>query len=153
MSFNIRIYHNRTRDYTVTLYEADGTTELSLAVNDVVRFKIGGDGATPKLDLGSDGPTPAGSKITFTPSTGDCTVRLAQGDVNTLTPGSAYDCEILVIDNSETAPADAAKHAEYGVLFVHPTMGGDLGEEESSSSGESEQSESSSLNSSSSSSS
>lgn len=152
MSFNIRIYRNRTRDYTVTLYEADGTTELSLAASDVVRMKIGSDGATPLLDLDSIDATPAGSKVTFTPSTGDCTVRLAQGDVNGLSPG-AYDCEILVIDNSETAPADAAKHAEYGVLFVHPTMGGDLGEEESSSSGESEQSESSSLNSSSSSSS
>ena len=152
MSFNIQARNKRTRDYTVTLYEADGSTELTLASDDVVRFKIGSDGATPVLDLSSIEPSGNDSSITFTAGTGDCVIRLAQGDLAPLK--GAYDCEILVVDNSETAPANAVKHAEYGVLFVHPTMQGDLTEDESSSSqSNSESSESSSENSSSSSSS
>ena len=152
MSFEIRTHQRRTRDFTVTLYEADGTTELTLAANDVVRFKIGSDGAVPLLDLSSIEASGNGSSLTFTAGTGNCVVRLAGGDVANLK--GAYDCEILVVDNSETAPPDAAKHAEYGVLFVHPTMQGDLTEDESSSSqSNSESSESSSENSSSSSSS
>jgi len=53
------------------------------------------------------------------------TVRLAQGDTSDME--GAYDAEVLVVDDSETAPADAIKAAEYGVLHVYPSQSGDVG--------------------------
>lgn len=154
MTFSISTRQNRTREWTVTLFESDGTTEIVLAADDVVRLKVGSNGETPLLDLSNIEASGNGSTITPTVGTGRCNIKIAQADIRTLF--GAYDCEILVVDDSENLPGEekAIKHAEYGVLFVHPSQGGEIAEEQSSSSqSESESSASSSLNSSSSSSS
>jgi len=130
--FQIHVYKNRVVDYDVNLFEDDGTTEVTLLSDDVVRVKIGRGGGTPDLDLSSIEPESGGSSVTFTAASNDVTVRFGT-DTADLEPG-AYDVELAVVDNSETAPADAIKHAEYGVMVLHPTMGGEVGEEESSSS-------------------
>jgi hypothetical protein len=145
MSFHLHAYLGRTRDFTGTLYEADGTTELALAQDDVVRIKIGTNGDTPDLDLSNINETDNGSVVSgITAGQGDYTLRLAQGDLTAIGLGD-FDVEINVVDESETAPPNAIKHAEYGVLTVHPTMGGSVaGEESSSSQGSSASSASSS---------
>jgi len=132
MSFHIHAWKNRTRDFDVQLYESDGTTEVILAADDVVRFKVGRGSGTPSLDLNSFEIESGGSKVTFTPGTNDVCVRIGN-DTSGITPGN-YDAEISVVDNSETAPADAIKHVEYGVFSLHKTQGGEVGEETSSSS-------------------
>ena len=134
MSFLISTHQNRTRSYTVTLYQPDGTTEIALAALDVVRFKVGANGTTPLIDLSSIEASGNGSTLTFTVGSGACIVKLAQGDVADL--AGAYDAEILVVDDSENLPDDEKeiKHAEAGVLFVHPSQGGEIAEEQSSSS-------------------
>lgn len=154
MSFLINTHQNRTRNWTGTLYQADGSTAIVLAATDVVRFKAGGNGDTPAIDLSSIEASENGSTLTFTAGTGNYTLKLAQGDVAALS--GAYDAEISVVDDSENLPGDEKeiKLAEIGVLFVHPAQGGEIAEEQSSSSqSNSESSESSSENSSSSSSS
>lgn len=145
MSFQIATRQNRTRDFSVTLCESDGTTEISLAATDVVRLKVGANGSTtPAIDLSSIEASANGSTLTFTAGTGDCVIRIAQGDVATLS--GAYDAEILVVDDSENLPGPekAIKHAESGVLFVHPSQGGEIAEEQSSSSQSNSESSSSS---------
>jgi hypothetical protein len=136
-TFRAHVHRNRTRDFTVPIYESDGSTAVALAADDVVRIKIGTNLETPLLDLSSIEPTDNGSSITFTPAGNTATVRLAQGDLLAIcqaAPGEmAFDAEVDVVDNSETAPANAIKHAEYGVVFIHPTQGGETGDEESSS--------------------
>lgn len=127
-SIRLSALQGRTRDFTLTLYEADGTTGVALAAEDVVRVKIGLRGATPLLDLDSVAATSNGSLVTITSIVAPavCTLRLAQGDLSSLFPG-AYDLEVSVVDDSETAPADAIKSATQGVLHVLPSMGGDVG--------------------------
>jgi hypothetical protein len=154
-TFIAHVYRNRTRDFTVPITEADGSTPVELAEADVVRLKIGTNGTVPLLDLSSIEETVNHSSIVFTPGSGTCTVRLAQADIEAIcaaAPGQmAFDCELDVVDASETAPVDAIKLAEIGVVFIHPTQTGEIGDEESSQSQES--SDSSSVNSSESSSS
>lgn len=129
--FQIHVYKNRTVDFTVNLFENDGTTEVLLASDDVVRVKIGRGTGAPSLDLDSTGAESGGSVVSFTAGTNDVTVRFGT-DTSAMDVG-AYDVEVAVVDNSETAPVDAIKHAEYGVLNLHPTMGGDVSEESSQS--------------------
>ncbi len=150
--FLINTHQNRTRSWTLTIYESDQATEVVLQADDVVRFKVGSNGETPLIDLSSIEASANGSTLTFTVGTGQCTVKLAQGDVAAL--AGSYDCEIGAVDDSENLPGEekAFKHASSGVLFVHPTQGGEIAEEQSSSDN-SESSESSSGNSSGSSSS
>lgn len=154
MSFLINTHQGRTRSWSGTIYQPDGTTAIVLQSTDVVRFKAGGNGDTPLIDLSSIEASENGSTLTFTAGTGNYVLKLAQGDIAALS--GAYDAEISVVDDSENLPGDEKeiKHAENGVLFVHPTQGGEIAEEQSSSSvSESESSSSSSDNSESSSSS
>lgn len=124
MSFEIIAKANRTGDYTISLYESDGTTAIVLADTDAVRIKISRAG-TVALDIESTNDTANSSGITIdTTDPAVCTLRLAQGDLSGMQ--SAYDVEVLVVDDSETAPADAIKEAETGVLHVIPTAGGDI---------------------------
>jgi len=139
--FQIHAYKNRVIDYDVNLFEKDGTTEVTLLSDDVVRVKVGRGGGTPHLDLSSIEAESGGSSVTFSAGTNNVVVRFGT-DTAAMTPG-AYDVTLSVVDNSETAPANAIKHAEYGVLVLHPTMGGEVGEEESSSSSDSSSSSSS----------
>jgi len=134
--FTIHIFKNTSRDYTIQLYEDDETTESNLQAEDEVRIKIGRGSDTPDLDLSSFEELTGGSTITFTAGTNDVTLKLRQADVRSIEAG-AYDCQILVVDNSEhagTPQEDVVKHVEQGVCMVHPSAGGDFSDEESSSS-------------------
>lgn len=126
--FEILAYQNRTVDFSISLYESDGATGIALATADVVRVKIGrGDGA-PSLDLASGSPTANGSTITIdsrlAPSA--ATLHLAQADLADLTIGP-NEIEIIIVDTGETAPENALKRAQMGVLQVIGTMGGEAG--------------------------
>lgn len=131
MSFLVRFNKNRTSDDVVSLFETDGTTSITLAATDVVRFKIyRRDQATPLLDLDSKDASANNSSVTVdetgpTP-TAAVTLRIAQADALLLDPG-VYRGEVSVVDDSETAPVNAVKHVEDGVVFVSGTGGGDIG--------------------------
>jgi hypothetical protein len=128
MSFEIAFARNRTADKLVRIYEPDGVTPVVLAAEDRVRFKLyRRNAATPLVDVVSTDPTPNGSRLvvdSLDPAT--VTLRLAQGDTAAIEPG-IYDAEICVVDDSETAPADAIKQAEHGVVHVLGTAGGGIG--------------------------
>lgn len=126
MSFLITAHRNRTRDYTIDLFEPDRTTPVLLAATDVVRVKIGRGTSIPSLDLDSVAATANGSVVAFTTGTNDVTLRLAQADLLAMTAG-VYDVEVAVVDDSETAPANAVKHVEWGCLSLQDTMAGDIG--------------------------
>ena len=130
-SFEKTIYQNRTADLTFTLYQEDGTTGVAIAATDVVRFKLArGDGATPIIDADSVAASANGSVVTLATLTAPAVVdvRLAQEDLEAadLMPG-AYRAEVVLVDDSETAPADAAKHVQSGIIHVVGTLGGDIG--------------------------
>lgn len=134
--FTIHIFKNATREFTINLFEDDGTTESNLQAEDEVRVKIGRGTGTPSLDLSSFETESGGSTITFTAGTNDVVLKVCQADIRDLEPG-AYDCQVLVVDNSEhigTPSENTVKHCEVGCCFIHPSAGGEFGDEESSSS-------------------
>ncbi len=131
MSFFVKFNKNRTDDFVVRLVETDGTTSVTLAATDGVRFKVyRRDQATPVLDLDSDAASGNGSSVTVDeegPSpTASVTVRVAQADLLALDPG-IYRADVSVADDSENAPANALKAFEDGVVFISGTGGGDIG--------------------------
>jgi hypothetical protein len=128
MPFLITARNRRAREWDFTIYEDDGTTEITLSADDVVRVKIGSNDESPTLDLSSEDP----EQITFTVATGDCVLSLTAAQVASLGVG-VFDCEIDVWDESE----GKLKNCGCGVFAVHATMLGDVGGEESSSSQES----------------
>jgi len=116
---------NRTKDHQVTITDANAAA-IVLQADDAVRFKIGRGTGTPSFDLDSKNATANGSTITFTAGKNVATVRIAQDDLTDLEPG-AYDCEVAVVDNSETAPANAIKTADaQGTFVLLRTQGGDV---------------------------
>ena len=131
MSFQILSEKGRTVDFSISLYENDGTTSVTLAATDVVRFKMGRrDGVKPDLDLLSGVVTANGSTVTIdetgTSPVASVTVRMAQADTSGLIAGM-YDAEVLVVDDSETAPANAIKHFERGTVSMQESLGGSIG--------------------------
>lgn len=126
----IRARKNRDGEFTIGLFESDGTTEFILAAGDNVRVKIGRGEEEPELEIDVD-PSPGGSVTSFTAGTNDVTLKLCKGDTADLETGS-YDMEIVVIDDSSTNPPDAARHVQYGVFSLDGTMGGPTALEESS---------------------
>lgn len=123
-------FRNRTGDWTIALYQSNGTTGVALDAADVVRVKIGrGNLATPDLDIDSVAATASGSLCTVTQLTAPATftLRLAQGDLSALQ--GTYDLEILVVDQSDTVTGatKAIKHAQQGVIHVIGQMAGDIG--------------------------
>jgi hypothetical protein len=127
MAFLLTVYKNRKREYTISLYETDGTTSITLAVTDVVRLKIyRRDAATPVLDLDSAAASANGSVITVDqlgPSpVASVTATFDQADLLLLEPG-VYSCEVDVVDDSD---GDKILHANTGVIQVMPTGGGDI---------------------------
>lgn len=126
MAFEVRSPAGRTVDFTVPIFEANGTTAIVLTNTDVVRCKVGRGTATPDLDIDSVGALSGGSVVTIdTLDPASVTVRLAQAD--TLSLSGIYDVEVSVVDDSETAPADAIKAAEKGSIGFSPAPGGDVG--------------------------
>ena len=127
--FNITAYKGRTTDFQFTIYQADGVTGAALDSGDVVRFKMGTSfGVAPSLDIDSVAPTTNGSLVTINQSTAPAkaTIRFAQADM-ALLKDRVYLGELSVVDNSETAPADAIKHAQEGTVYVQSSLGGDVG--------------------------
>jgi hypothetical protein len=122
----------RTRDYTITLYESDGTTPFLLASGDRVLVKIGRNAQEPDLELDSSAPTANGSKLTLTVGSAVVQMRIAENDAGALLVG-AYECEAVVVDKSEST-GQKVKHAQLGTFFVHPTQQGEPHWTESSSS-------------------
>jgi hypothetical protein len=124
---------NRTTDYKFFLYKSDKKA-AALAATDAARFKLSKapDSETPTLDLISGAATANGSTVTInalgtedtTPA--EVTVRFAQGDTKGLARREDYHGELIVIDDSETAPPDAAKRAGYGPVTVKPAAGGSV---------------------------
>lgn len=126
MSFEVSVTRNRSKAFSVVLYETDGETGIVLQASDVVRFKVyRRDGATPTLDLDSVGATASGSVITVDQLTSPATVTvtIAQGDTSSLEPG-VWDAEVCVVDDSDS---DWIKTAEHGTLLVQQAGAGDIG--------------------------
>lgn len=129
MPFNEIAYKSRTTDIDFPIYEADGTTGVTLAGSDVVRFKMGlYDTATPVLDIDSVGATASGSVVTVVALSNPALVRvrLAQADLASLA-ARVYHAELAIVDDSETAPADAIKVVDRGTIEVQGSQGGDVG--------------------------
>ena len=125
-AFEFTVYA-RTNDFQFTLRD-DNNEGVAIEAGDVVRFKLGrGDNSVPDLDLRSGGATANGSTITVDQTTAPAkaTVRIAQDDVADLVPGT-YRGELLLVDDSETAPVDAIKHAALGVVYVIGGLGGNV---------------------------
>lgn len=126
MAFAKTIHKGRTKTFTVTLYESDGSTGIELAPTDVVRAKVYRRGqATPVLDLDSAAASANGSTISITQLTAPATadVKIVGSDTASLDTGP-YSFEISIVDDSDS---DRIKHAETGVLWVQPSGGGDTG--------------------------
>ncbi len=129
VSFELHQPRGRTRDHQIVLYETDGSTGIVLAATDVLRVKIfRGNNQTPDLELFDVSDTANSSGITITQRTAPATatLRIAQGDTANL-PLGVYGVDIIVVDDSETAPANAAKQAMGGLLYLTSSGGGDLG--------------------------
>lgn len=131
--FEIFVHRGATVDWRGNLYESDGTTPIVLASTDKVRVKVGrGDQATPDLDILSGTPTSNSSSVTINnvgvagTTAAQYTLRLAQADTALLT-APVYEGLVAVVDDSETAPADAFIGVEYFVLHVLPALAGSKG--------------------------
>jgi len=123
MSFSHLITKGRTRRYSFSLFESDGSTDVNIAATDNVRVKIyRGSGVTPALDIESANDTANGSGITFTAGTNDFLLTIQQDDSDALNLG-VYEMEVNLVDDSDS---DWIKHAETGVLHVIQSGGGDV---------------------------
>jgi len=130
-----------TSDWDFTLFKAgaedytpDSAEALALSVElqgaDNVRMKIGDldTSTTPTLDIEVDA-TASGSKTTIIDEGEDgvspavVRVRFAQGDTAGLTAG-VYDYMLVLVDDSETGPADAAKVIQRGKVKVISALQG-----------------------------
>ena len=118
----------RTVDYQFAIYESDGATGIALTTGDVVRCKVYARDGSVALDLDSAANSSNESGITIDNTTAPAraTVRFAQDDVADLAMGHYYG-ELLVVDDSETAPADAIKRAGHGKFVVYGSASGDVG--------------------------
>lgn len=129
-SFEVMADANRTVDFTVPIKTASAGF-LILGATDVVRVKVSRSGTTI-LDLDSEAASANDSSVTVdqlgdgSETHASVTVRFAQADLASLQ--GAYSCEVAIVDDSETAPADAFKTAERGILHVRaPSPDGDIG--------------------------
>ncbi len=132
------LFAGRTEDFPWEMYYWDTVTRtfkpLAIAIDDHVRFKLVlAEGGAPVLDLDSVAPTTAGSVVTIAvrgtldtvPASG--TVRFAQGDTANLEARKYQGCELALVDNSETLPADAIKTFGRGTIWLKASPGGDIG--------------------------
>lgn len=136
----VEIAVGRTVDFRYRLYTGDKAPKpIALAAGDVVRFKLSvaaGD-EEPLLDLSSAEPTAGESVITVevlgennvTPAA--VIVRFGQVDTAELAEyadlSDALHGELCLVDDSETAPADAIKRIAHGPVLIVPASGGDVG--------------------------
>jgi len=123
--FEETIVAGRTIDFTVSLYEDDGSTAVNVATGDVVRCKLSRNHGTPVLDIDSVARLSGGSFITASVGSNEVTIRFGQDDTADLY--GVYSAEVLLVDESETYPTDAIKSFEKGVITFLPGAGGDVG--------------------------
>jgi hypothetical protein len=136
---DIEVAVGRTVDLRFRLYTADKAPKpIALAAGDVVRFKLSAEVGDdePLLDLSSAEATAGESVVTIqdlgedevTPA--DVRVRFAQVDTAELedyVSGEPLHGELCLVDDSETAPADAIKRIAHGPVLIVPASGGDVG--------------------------
>lgn len=103
--------------FDISIGEADGDN-VTIAADDVVRFKVGRGNEIPLLDIGSDEATAAGSTLT---AENPAALEMVAGDLSF--PAGIYDCEVSVWDKSQTQ----LKKAERGVFALRESMGGNVG--------------------------
>lgn len=112
-------YRTRTANFTVTLFDADGT-ESVISTGDQVRVKIGNTGGTPILDLDSIAASSNGSTVT---RLNPVDLHIDQADLALFSPG-IYDIEIALVDSSA---GDKILNIETGTFVVLRSQGGDIG--------------------------
>ncbi len=126
MPFNIIAHKSRTEKFTLPLLEEDGVTGVTIAVTDVVRFKIAlYESGTPLLDLDSAAPSANGSSVTIqalaNPASAE--VCLDQDDMALLPARSLY-AEYALVDDSDS---DRIFVIDRGTVEVQGSQGGDVG--------------------------
>ena len=123
MSFIARINRQRYREFGVSIFESDGSTDANLAAEDTVIVRIGDINGETALEIKSGETTDGDSTVTFTAGSNDCVVSVGMADAQDLEL-PIYDCEIFVIDDSDKDAAGSAryKHCETGVLHVQGTL-------------------------------
>ena len=124
---NLTIQAGATTTVTFSMYGDDGTTQWAVAAGDDVQFKIWDtDYSDLELDVTSTA-TANGSVISITENgvTGVtaavATLVLAQDDVDALTSGRRYNCELGYIDDSIVAPADQYSVVAEGYIYIQST--------------------------------
>jgi hypothetical protein len=129
-SLDLEITKRATTVITFDLY-TDENVKWAAASDDQVRFKIWDtDDAAPALDV-SETMSDNGSQITITTNgtynttAAVATLFLAQDDTATLTGGKRYKCELGLVDNSATQPADAYSVIASGICRVKGSATGD----------------------------
>lgn len=107
----IEVYNTRYTSIVLDIYDPDGETPQAITALDNVRFKVWAtDGASPAIEcqslvpgsgsyvavgtIGSAGVTPA-----------RVTIHLLQADTATLTAGTQYYGELILIDQSDSSKA------------------------------------------------
>lgn len=137
MSFLARIHRQRSREFSVSIFDVDDNDE-NLSAGDIVVLRVGSVGnQQSELEIRSGETTDGDSTITYTAGTNDCTIRIGMVDALELTR-PIYDCELFVIDASDVDSASSPryKHCEMGVLHVQGSLP-ETPEDQSSSSSES----------------
>ena len=126
MSIEIEAYVGRTTDYTGEISGIDGVAvPEALDAADLLKLRITNYRRDLILELESGTPSAEDSVLTIS-DLGDgsvqkpeYTLRLAEGDMTF--PAGLYRVELIWIDSTETAPADASKRIDIGTLDVLPS--------------------------------
>lgn len=112
-------YRNRNRQFTVTIYDADGAI-VPVTSSDIVYLKIGRNEESPVFELSSGADSSNGSSMTAANPT---VIEIKKEDLATSTfYAGVYDLEVGFMDNSDN---DDLKHAQKGTFILHRTMAGD----------------------------
>ncbi len=122
------ISRRRTDDWQFTIYEIDAATGITLSATDEVRFKLFETDGTVALDIDSIGATANGSIVTISDLGPPAVVIVRFGQDDSAALALVDHCgELLVVDDSETNPANAIKLAAYGLVKVLKSGSGDVG--------------------------
>jgi hypothetical protein len=120
----------RTVDSDWAAYAKDGRTPVAIESTDQLRFKLSAtEGGTPVLDL-TKTANANGSGVTVEHvgiagvKAASGTIRLAQADTALLS--GRYYWELNLVDDSETAPANAIKPIMRGTIVFRPSQGGTI---------------------------
>ena len=98
--FRILHQQNRTRSYDIALSDENGDDYVLQAADEVL-VHIYRLRETPILTLSTWEVLSGGSFVSFTAATNDAVLKVCQADVPlTMVPG-LYECEIIVLDDSD----------------------------------------------------